>query len=67
MAKKKESNVSSEDFDDIFNLIGGSISQDEDKKVFEAIKALPCSDDEKIRALVTKVRDLEREIHYSRR
>ena len=67
MAKKKESNVSSEDFDDIFNLIGGSISQDEDKKVFEAIKALPCSDDEKIRALVAKVRDLEREIHYSRR
>lgn len=59
--------VTYDEITELFEQTGGSISEDSDIAVLNAINELPCTDALKIKLLVQYSRDLERAIHYLRK
>lgn len=52
--------------DYIVDTIGATVSEDDDKKVYDAIMESAIPHDITVKYLVTKMRDLERDSHYGR-
>jgi len=70
MAKKANKKTFAEMYEDIgqiFNTVGGSISEEEDGRIYDAIIKHESTFEEKIKLVLQYARDLERGIHYTRR
>lgn len=69
MAKKTNKSFQEikEELTNVFDKIGGSISESEDEKILDAIMKHDSSMEDKLKFLVMYARDLERNNHYLRR